>query len=421
MTFISENLKHPGFDLEEIRKDFAYLNMAGDPIIYFDNAATTQRPEQVIQRMTDFYRHDNGNPLRGAHRLGNLATEAMIGSRARVAGFIHAKPEEIIFTRNATEALNLVSYAWALNRLRPDDEILITRMEHHSNCVNWQFVTQQTGAKLIYVDLNADYSLNMADFESKLSEKTKILAFTAASNVLGTLTPAKQMIAAAKAAGALTVLDGAQYVPHFKTDVRDLDCDFLAFSGHKMLGPFGIGVLYGKEKILKEMRPFLFGGEMIEYVEDDQSTFTVLPYKFEAGTQDVGGMVGLAAAIDYLEKIGLDNIAAYEDALTEYALQQMQALPYIDLYHADHLTSAPVAPVIAFNVKDAHPHDVATILDYYGVAVRAGHHCTQPLHRYIGQYSTNRASFAFYNTKAEVDQFIRALGKVREIMHLDEE
>lgn len=417
MTSIEERLENPGFDVKKIREDFSYLKLPGDPIIYLDNAATTQRPEQVIESIANFYRSANGNPLRGAHRLGNAATDAMLHSRETVAKFINSKSTEIIFTRNASESLNLLAYSYGLNNLQAGDQILITRMEHHSNCVNWQFVSQKTGAELIYIDLNPDYTLNMDDYQAKLSDRTKIVSFTAASNVLGTVTDAKTIIAMAKAKNAISIVDAAQLIPHHVVDVKDLDCDFIVFSGHKMLGPLGIGVLYGKDKLLKEMKPFLYGGEMIEYVEDYESTFTELPYKFEAGTPDVGGMVGLAAAIQYMNAIGIEKIADYENALTEYCLSQMKQFDFVEIYHAEQKGSGPA---IAFNVKDAHPHDVSSILDYFGVGVRAGHHCTQPLHRWLGQNSTNRVSFAFYNTKEEIDIFIEALQQVRTIMHLDE-
>ena len=408
-------LERPGFDLAQVRGDFPYLELPGDPIIYLDNAATSQRPKQVIEAVAEFYRSENGNPLRGAHRLGIAATDAMQRSRSKVADFINCRPEEVVFTKNASESLNLVAYAWGLDKLEAGDEILISRLEHHSNCVPWQFVAQQTGAKLIYIELTPDYQIDQEDFRRKLTDRTKVLSISAASNVLATLPDLDTMIAAARAKGALVVVDAAQYAPHHKLDVRALDCDFLAFSGHKMLAPMGIGVLYGKKEILADCRPFLYGGEMIEYVEDQTSTYTVLPYRFEAGTQDVAGMVGLAAAIDYLEAIGLDKVMAYEAGLTDYCLKQLEELDYIDIYHSSGPTTAPV---IAFNVQGAHPHDVATILDNYGVAIRAGHHCTQPLHRWLGQNSTNRVSFAFYNTKEEVDQFIKALAEVTKILQL---
>ena len=291
MKAILKKLANPGFDLEQVRSDFAYLELPG-PIIYLDNAATTQRPNQVIERMDNFYRFENGNPLRGAHRLGTAATEAMVKSRNKVAQFIGSKSEkEIIFTRNASEALNIVAYAWGLNNLQSGDQILITRMEHHSNFVNWQFVAQKTGAELAFIELTEDYQLDMQDYRNKISARTKIVAFSAASNVLGTMPDVEEIIRIAKEYNTLTVVDAAQLISHVKVNVQKLDCDFLAFSGHKMLGPLGIGVLYGKAEVLQEMSPFLYGGEMIEYVEEYTSTFAQLPYKFEAGTQDVGGMV----------------------------------------------------------------------------------------------------------------------------------
>ncbi|HZJ68403.1 MAG TPA: SufS family cysteine desulfurase [Candidatus Eisenbacteria bacterium] len=428
MRSVLERIEQPHFNLEKVRSDFHYLNLPGDPIIYLDNAATSQRPEQVIKRMTEFYRSENGNPLRGAHRLGAAATEAMMESRQKVASFINSKsPSEIIFTKNASEALNLVAYSWGIGNLQSGDQILITRMEHHSNCVNWQFVAQKTGAELIYIELNDDYQLDMDDYKRKLSEKTKIVAFSAASNVLGTIPDSKKIIAMAKEYNALTVVDAAQYVSHAKLDVQDWACDFLVFSGHKMLGPMGIGVLYGRKELLEEMSPFLYGGEMIEYVEDQTSTYSELPYKFEAGTQDIAGMVGLVAAIEYLESIGLDAIADYENALADYCIGRMLELDYIEIYHVgskanDHTQDHNVnsGPAIAFNVAGAHPHDVSTILDFHGVAIRAGHHCTQPLHRWLAQNSTCRVSIAFYNTKEEVDLFIDALADVRKVMRLDD-
>lgn len=428
MRSILERIEQPDFNLAQVRSDFSYLNLPGDPIIYLDNAATTQRPEQVIERMSEFYRSENGNPLRGAHRLGAAATEALSLNRKKVAQFINSKlVSEIIFTNNASEALNLISYSWGLNNLKKGDEILITRMEHHSNCVNWQFVAQETGAKLVYIGLTKDYQFDMEDYVKKLSFKTKIVAFSAASNVLGTIPDSKKIIAMAREYDALTVLDAAQLVSHSAIDVQDLDCDFLVFSGHKMLGPMGIGVLYGKKELLEAMPPFLYGGEMIEYVEDQKSTYAELPYKFEAGTQDVAAIVGLGAAIDYLQKIGLDAIADYENALVDYCLARMSELDYIELFHVgqnngqvhsdEYIHSGPA---IAFNVEGAHPHDVATILDFHGIAIRAGHHCTQPLHRWLGQNSTCRASIAFYNTKEEVDLLLDALLDVRKVMHLDD-
>lgn len=408
-------LKNPGYDVEKIREDFAYLKDP-DPVIYLDNAATTQRPEPVLKRLMDFYRHENANPLRGNHRLGLYATEAYENARKRVADWIHAREaEEIVFTRNATEALNLVSYLLGLNLLKPGDEVLITRLEHHSNSVNWQFACQHSGASLRYVELTDDYQLDMEDVEKKLSEKTKVFAFSGASNVLGTLTPVKELVSMAHAVGALAVVDGAQLAPHQPVDVQDLDCDFFAFSGHKLGAPFGIGALYGKRKLLEKLPPFLYGGEMIEYVEDASSTFAPIPYKFEAGTQNVGGAVGLHAAIDYLEAIGLEKIDRYERALADYCAHQMEKRDDLAIYRPKH---HPSGPMVSFNLFGIHPHDVSTILDSQAIAIRSGHHCTQPLHRGLCVTATCRASFAFYNTKEEVDRFLEGLDQVFQIMGL---
>ncbi len=410
-----EILRHPGFDVEAIRRDFPYLEDK-NPVIYLDNAATTQRPRQVLERMDAFYRHENANPLRGNHRLSLYATEAYEKAREHVATFIHAEsPEQIIFTRNATESLNLVAYYFGLNVLKPGDEVLITRLEHHSNCVNWQFACQRSGATLRYIELDEDYQLDPEDFAAKLSEKTKVLAISAASNVIATLPPVKAMIEKAHALGVVTVLDGAQYAPHTVTDVQDLGCDFFAFSGHKMGAPFGIGVLYGKRALLEAMPPFLYGGEMIEYVEDASSTFAELPYKFEAGTMNVGGAIGLDAAITYLEGIGLDKIETYEKALASYLAEKLEALGGVTIYRPrQHETGT----MVAFNLAGAHPHDVSTIMDASDVAIRSGHHCTQPLHRGLHISSSCRASVAFYNTVEEVDAFLKSVENVRSVLGL---
>lgn len=409
-------LASPGFDVMAVRKDFAYLNMTGQPVIYLDNAATTQRPNSVIDRVADFMRYENANPLRGNHRLSQLATQAYEDARERVRGFIGAaSTQEILFTRNASESLNLVSYLLGMNDLKPGDEVLITRMEHHSNCVNWQFACRMSGATLRYIELDDDYGLDMADFESKLSEKTKVVAFTGASNVLSTITDAKTIIDRAHAVGAVAIMDGAQLVPHEHVDVTALDCDCLAFSGHKMLAPFGIGVLYVKQALLEKLPPFLYGGEMIEYVYDQESTFAELPYRFEAGTQNIGGAVGLHAAIDYIEAIGLEKISAYERALAFYCQTRLRERGDCDVYHPQH---APSGATVAFNIRGAHPHDVSTIMDFAGVAIRSGHHCTQPLHRALAIHSSCRVSFALYNTKEEVDLFLKTVDNVKLTMGL---
>lgn len=415
---IEKILQDPGYDLEKVRADFSYLKMKDPAIIYLDNAATTQRPDPVIDRVGEFYRYENANPLRGNHKLSLLATQAYEDGREKVKELLNARQkEEILFTRNASESLNLVSYLWALHVLKPGDEVLITRMEHHSNCVNWQFACQKSGAILRYIDLDEDFHLDQKDFLEKLNDRTKVVAFSGASNVLSTVPDAKGMIEKIHQKGAIAVMDAAQAAPHEKLDVQDLDCDFLAFSGHKMLSPFGIGVLYGKREILEKIPPFLYGGEMIEYVQDLESSFAPLPYKFEAGTQNVGGVVGLSAAIDYLNAIGLEKIERYEKALAEYCAIRLREIPGTEIYRPQ---SGPRGAAVAFNLDQIHPHDVSTIVDTKGVAIRSGHHCTQPLHRYLGISASCRASVAFYNTKKEVDQLIEALQYTREVMGFKE-
>ncbi len=413
---VMEVLNNPGFDVEKVRKDFQYLDIEGENIIYLDNAATTQRPRQVIEQIAEYYKYENANPLRGNHKLSLLSTQAYEKSREHVRKFINADyREEIVFTRNATESLNLVAYAWGLQHLKANDEVLITRMEHHSNCVNWQFICEKTGAKLVYAEVNDDYGLDEEDFIGKINNNTKIVSFSGASNVLSAVPNAEKLIRAAHEKGAIAILDGAQLVPHEKVDVNKLDCDFLAFSGHKMLAPFGIGILYGKKSLLNEMNPFLLGGEMIEYVNDFDSTFAELPYKFEAGTQNVGGAVGLDAAISYIESIGIDKIEAYEKALGEYCAVKLRELGDVEVYHP---ANGSRGAAVAFNIKGAHPHDVSTIMDFKNIAIRSGHHCAQPLHRALKIDSSCRASFAFYNTKEEIDEFISSIEDVRKTMEL---
>lgn len=401
----------------DIRKDFKYLDIK-ENLVYFDNAATTQKPLQVVDSLKDYYEKENGNPHRGAHYLAIKATDAYEESRDKVAKFINATSNEVVFLRNATEALNLVAYSWALNNLTENDEILISILEHHSNLVTWQFVARKTGAKLKYLYLDDNMQITDEEFENKLTSNTKLLAITAASNVVGTMPNVKEFIKKAKAKNkdVVTVIDAAQFAPHHKVDVKDLDCDFLVFSGHKMLSAMGIGVLYGKEEMLNSIDPFLYGGDMIEYVYEDKSTFLDSPARFEAGTQNVGGAKSLAAAIDYIEKIGIDNIYEYESALTAYAYEKMEKLSYIDIYTTKNEHRSPV---LAFNFKEAHPHDVASILDNYGIAVRSGHHCAQPLHRNLGINFSCRASFAFYNTFEEIDYFIEHIEDVRRLMGIE--
>ena len=405
-------------DPQEFLKDFPllYTQMNGKPIVYLDNGATTQKPEQVIRALCGYYGGCNANPHRGAYALSVEATEIYENARKVTAQFINAKrPEEIIFTKNATEALNLVAYSYGLTNVGKGDEIVITIAEHHSNLVPWQHVAKAKGATLKYIYLEKDGNLSDEDIETKITEKTKLVAVTQVSNVLGLKNDVKKVAKKAHSVGAVVVVDGSQSVAHQKVDVQDIDADFFAFSGHKMLSPMGIGVLYGKYDILDAMPPFLMGGDMIEYVQEQDTTFAELPAKFEAGTQNVGGAAGLQAAIEYLGKIGFDRIEAIEKELVDYALPQLRELPYIELYGCD-TTRDNKTGIIAFNVKDVHPHGVATILDSTGVAVRAGHHCAQPLHRYLGLNASCRASFYLYNTKEDVDRWIAALKTVRSVL-----
>ena len=400
------------------KKEFPLLQrtMHDKPIVYLDNGATTQKPQAVIDAMRSYYETSNANPHRGAYELSVQATDVYENARIRVQKFINAgHAHEIIFTKNATESLNLVAYSYGMANIQAGDEVVIAISEHHSNLVPWQQICRLKGATLKYIYLEEDGNLSQADIESKITEKTKIVAVAQVSNVLGLVNPVKEIAAKAHSVGAVMVIDGSQSVPHMAVDVQDLDADFFVFSGHKMLSPMGIGVLYGKEKLLNDMPPFLMGGDMIDYVEEQETEFAPLPAKFEAGTQNVGGAAGLTAAIDYLEKVGFDYVEKVERELVEYALPKLKAMPYIELYGCDSKKDNKTG-IITFNVKDVHPHDVATILDAQGVAVRAGHHCAQPLMQYLGQNATCRASFYFYNTKEDVDRWIEALSKVRGVL-----
>ena len=404
--------------VNEYLRDFPILQtkMNGRPIVYLDNGATTQKPETVIRAVADYCTYCNANPHRGAYELSIKATDIYERARVRTQQFIGAaRPEEVVFTKNATEALNLVAYSYGLANVHEGDEIVITISEHHSNIVPWQFVAKSRGAVLKYIYLGEDGNLSEADIAEKITERTKIVAVTQVSNVLGLVNDVRAVADRAHAVGAVVVVDGSQSVPHIKVDVQAMDADFFAFSGHKMLSPMGIGVLYGKYNILDAMPPFLFGGDMIDYVGEQETTFAELPAKFEAGTQNVSGASGLIAAIDYLDKIGFDRIEAIERDLLSYALPQLRELPFVELYGCDS-TRGNKTGIITFNVKDVHPHDVSTILDSYGVAIRAGHHCAQPLMRFLGQNATCRASFYLYNTHEDIDQFIAALKKVRGVL-----
>jgi len=404
------------FDLEKIRLDFPILSKPVHqvPLVYFDNAATTQKPIQVINSIKKYYEEFNANPHRGAHLLSVLATKAYEDTREKVKNFINAESsKEIIFTRNATESLNLIAYSYGRAFLKPGDEILLSITEHHSNIVPWQVVAKATGAIIKYLYVNQEGRLDLDQIKMDINDRTKIVSICHMSNVLGTIHPIKKIGELAHKVGAIFIVDGAQSIPHMKIDVKDLGADFFVFSGHKMYAPMGIGVLYGKTELLEKMPPFLYGGDMIEYVSEQETSFAEIPYKFEAGTQNVEGVVGLSEAIDYIENLGYKNIEKSEKELTEYALTKLLESPLITVYGPKN--SQNRGGVISFNLQDAHPHDVASIIDTCGVALRSGHHCAQPLMKYLKVNSTCRISFAFYNTKAEIDIFINGLKKVREV------
>ena len=395
-------------DVNEIRKDFPIFK--NRDIAYLDSGATTQKPQYVIDKVSEYYETCNANPHRGAYGLSIEATALYEETRSKVAKFINAKSaEEIIFSKNASESLNLVAYSYGLDNLKQGDEVVLSIMEHHSNLVPWQMVTKKTGSTLKYMYIDDKFELTHEEIESKITDKTKIVAITHVSNVLGTINDIKHIIKYAHKKGAKVLLDASQSIPHMKIDVRDLDADFLVFSGHKMLAPLGIGVLYGKKEILNKMTPFLMGGDMIEYVYEQDTTFAPLPNKFEAGTQNVGGVVGLGAAIDYLNKIGYDEIERVEKEVVNYALDELSKLDFLTLYVTPNRENH--SAVISFNIKGVHPHDVASILDSENVCVRSGNHCPQPLLRSLGIDSTCRASFYFYNTKEDVDRLVKALNK----------
>ena len=395
-------------EINNIKKDFPLLE--NENITYLDSGATTQKPIQVIKAVEEFYQKYNANPHRGAYSLSVEATEQYENTRTKIAKFINAKHrEEIIFSKNATESLNLIAYSYGLDNLKKDDEVVISIMEHHSNLVPWQKMTKQTDSKLNYMYINENYEITDEEIENKITDKTKIVGITHVSNVLGTINNVKKIIKYAHKKGAIVIVDASQSIPHMKIDVQDLDADFLVFSGHKMLAPLGIGVLYGKREILNKMTPFLMGGDMIEYVYEQDTTFAPLPNKFEAGTQNVEGVIGLGAAIDYIENLGYDKIQEIEHEVISYARQELSKLDYLTLYTTTNEKNH--SSVISFNIKGVHPHDVASILDSEGVCVRSGNHCAQPLMRFLGIDSTCRASFYIYNTKDDVDKLVKALDK----------
>ncbi|MFR6021613.1 MAG: aminotransferase class V-fold PLP-dependent enzyme [Clostridia bacterium] len=394
--------------MNTIKKDFPLLE--NENITYLDSGATTQKPIQVIKAVEEFYQKYNANPHRGAYSLSVEATEQYENTRTKIAKFINARHrEEIIFSKNATESLNLIAYSYGMDNLKKDDEVVISIMEHHSNLVPWQKVTKKTGSKLNYMYINDEFELTDEEIENKITDKTKIVGITHVSNVLGTINNVKKIIKYAHKKGAIVIVDASQSIPHMKIDVQDLDADFLVFSGHKMLAPLGIGVLYGKKEILNKMSPFLMGGDMIEYVYEQDTTFAPLPNKFEAGTQNVEGVIGLGAAIDYIENLGYDKIQEIEKEVLSYAREELSKLDFLDLYITPNENNH--SSVISFNIKGIHPHDVASILDSEGVCVRSGNHCAQPLMRFLGIDSTCRASFYIYNTKEDVDKLVSALNK----------
>ena len=383
-------------------------------ISYLDSGATTQKPQCVIDAIDNYYKECNANPHRGAYSLSVEATEKYETTREKIARFINARNrEEIIFSKNATESLNLIAYSYGLDNLKNGDEVVLSIMEHHSNLVPWQYVTKKTNSKLKFMYINKDYELSKEEIESKITDTTRIVGITHISNVLGTINNVKEIIKYAHKKGAIVIVDASQSIPHMKIDVQDLDADFLVFSGHKMFAPLGIGVLYGKKELLNKMTPFLMGGDMIEYVYEQNTTFAPLPNKFEAGTQNVEGVIGLGAAIDYIERIGYKEIQKVEESITKYAVTELSKLDFLELYITSKLENH--SSVISFNIKGVHPHDVASILDSNGVCVRSGNHCAQPLLRYLGMDSTCRASFSIYNTKEDVDNLVEALKKAYRI------
>jgi len=402
--------------VNEIRKDFPILQREtrdGVRVVYLDSTATSQKPTQVIEAMNDYYRRSNANIHRGVHTLAEEATSLYEGAREKVATFINAaSPREVIYTRNTTESINLVAYSWARANLKAGDLVILTEMEHHSNLVPWHMLQAERGIELEFIPVTEDGLLDLDVYKSLLNRTPKLVSFTHMSNVLGTINPAGEIIKLAHAAGALVLVDGAQSVPHLSVDVQALDADFYAFSAHKMCGPTGIGILYGKSALLESMPPFLGGGDMIKEVKLRSFRANTLPHKFEAGTPAIAEAVGLGAAVDYLAGIGMDKIAAHEHEITEYALERLEEVPGVKLFGPSADKKGGVA---AFTLQGVHPHDVAQILDQDGIAVRAGHHCAQPLHEKFGIPATSRASFYLYSTKEEVDLLVKGLYKVKEM------
>ncbi len=402
------------FDVAKIRQDFPILNetIHGRPLVYLDNAASTQKPKAVLDTLRHVYEHDYANVHRGVHTLSQRATDLFEGAREKVRGFINArKIEEIIFVRGTTEAINLVAQSYGRSKLQAGDEILITAMEHHSNIVPWQMLCQQTGAVLKVAPINLAGEIMMDEFEGLLNEHTKLVSVVHMSNALGTINPVQRIVELAHAKGIPVMLDGAQAIPHMPVDVQALDCDFYAFSGHKLCGPSGIGVLYGKEALLKAMPPWQGGGDMIRMVTFAKSEYNSLPYKFEAGTPAIAEAIGLGAAVDYLQAIGMDNIAPYEQRLLQYATEKALEIPTLRIIG----TASDKGAILGFTLHHIHPHDIGTLLDQLGVAVRAGHHCAMPVMDFFGVPATARASFSFYNTHEEVDVLIDGIKQLIEV------
>ncbi|MDO4266584.1 MAG: cysteine desulfurase [Eubacteriales bacterium] len=407
--------------MKTVLNDFPILKVSenGTRLVYLDNAATTQKPVQVIEAINQYYYGENANPHRGVYELAMHATDAHEGARAVVAEFLHAEENEIVFTQNTTESLNLLAYSYGMHFVGEGDEIVIPVSEHHSNLVPWMRVAKEKGAKLVYLYLDENGRIPDSEIETKITERTKIVSFAHVSNVLGLETPVEKLVKKAHSVGAVAILDCAQSAPHLALDVKAMDVDFAALSGHKLYAPMGVGVLYGKKELLEKMPPFFSGGDMIGSVHEQSATWAEVPRKFEAGTRNVGGEVGLAAAIRYMQSIGMDELAAHEHELMRYAMDELSKLSFIDIY--GEKSAEGRHGVISFNVKEVHPHDTATILDANGVAVRAGHHCAQPLMDYLHITACCRASFAVYNTKEDVDAFIAGLKNVRRCMGLGTE
>jgi cysteine desulfurase/selenocysteine lyase len=403
------------FDVERVRTDFPILQQKvhGKPLVYLDNAATTQKPSSVIEALEHYYYLDNANVHRGVHELSERATDAYEGARETIRAFLGAASvKEIIYTSGTTESINLVAYSWAQKNIRSGDEILITEMEHHSNIVPWQLLCQQTGAVLRVAPINDDGELILEEYAKLLTPKTRLVGMVYVSNALGTINPVKQMIRLAHDAGAATLVDAAQAAPHIAIDVKDLDCDFLAMSSHKIYGPTGMGVLYGKEALLEEMPPFQAGGDMIEYVSFEKTTFNKLPYKFEAGTPHIAGAIGFEAALKYVQELGLGVISAHERGILQYATQCILDIPGVRIIG----TAALKCGVLSFVLEGAHPSDIGTIMNYHGVAIRTGHHCAMPVMQHFGVAGTARASFGLYNNRGDVDAFIGALVKTKAML-----